>query len=122
MEPNLYWGVPDGWGVLPKIPQQGGAIFWYISHMDFDSSDNSDAHFTGKIKSQTFKQFQLERLIKEGKVIPASQLAKSIEQELKRVRDFQAASADEERHRRTATVAPSNKLDTLPLTRERFNE
>ena len=105
-----------------KSPNRVAPSFWYISHMDFDSSDNSDAHFTGKIKSQTFKQFQLERLIKEGKVIPASQLAKSREQELKRVRDFQAASVDEERHRRTATVAPSNKLDTLPLTRERLNE
>ncbi len=90
--------------------------------MDFDSSDNSNANYLGKIKTQTFKQFQLERLIKDGKVIQASQLAKSKEQELKRVRDFQAASVDEERHRRTATVAPSNKLDTLPLTRERFNE
>jgi hypothetical protein len=44
--------------------------------MDFDSSDNSDAAFSGKIKTQPFKQFQLERLIKDGKVIPASKLAK----------------------------------------------
>jgi hypothetical protein len=34
-----------------------------------------DAEFTGKVKTQTFKQFQLERLIKDGTVIPASKLA-----------------------------------------------
>lgn len=90
--------------------------------MDFDSSDNSDVKPAGKIKSQTFKQFQLERLIKDGTVIPASKLADAKEQELMRVRDFEAASADEERHRRTASIAPKNKLDNLPLTRERFEE
>ena len=90
--------------------------------MDFDGSDNSDAHFAGKIKTQTFKQFQLERLIKEGKVIPASQLAEVKEQTLQRVRDFEAASEDEERHRRAATPPPEDKLDKLPLIRERFEE
>lgn len=90
--------------------------------MDFDSSDNSSAKFTGKIKSQPFKQFQLERLIKDGTVMPASKLAEAKERELKRIRDFEAASVDEERHRKTATIAPSNKLDHLPLTRERLEE
>jgi hypothetical protein len=88
--------------------------------MDFDSSDNGSAHPSGKIKTQTFKQFQLERLIKEGKVIPASKLAQAKEQKLQRVREFDASSVDEERHRRAARVAPSNKLDKLPLTREPF--
>lgn len=90
--------------------------------MDFDSSDNSDAHFAGKIKTQTFKQFQLERLIKEGKVVPASKLAEAKEKALQRERDFEAASEDEQRHRRTATPPPVDKLDNLPLTRERFEE
>lgn len=90
--------------------------------MDFDSSDNSDAHFAGKIKTQTFKQFQLQRLIKEGKVIPASKLAEAKEQELLRVREFEAASEDEQRHRTTATPPPKDKLDKLPLTRERFED
>ena len=90
--------------------------------MDFDSSDNSSALYSGKIKSQTFKQFQLERLIKDGTVIPASKLAESKELELQRVRDFETASVDEERHRRTATIAPMDKLENLPLTRERFEE
>ena len=90
--------------------------------MDFDSSDNSDTQFAGKIKTQTFKQFQLERLIKDGKVIPASKLAESKEQELQRVREFEAASEDQQRHNRTAAPPPIDKLEKLPLTRERFDE
>lgn len=90
--------------------------------MDFDSSDNSSAYPSGKIKTQTFKQFQLERLIKEGKVIPASKLAAAKEQELERIREFEAASEDEQRHRTTSTPPPQDKLDKLPLTRERFDE
>ena len=82
--------------------------------MDFDSSDNSTAKYSGKVKTQTFKQFQLERLIKDGKVIPASKLDEAKEQALQRVRDFEAASEDQHRHDRTATIAPSNKLDNLP--------
>ena len=88
--------------------------------MDFDSSDNSDTQFAGKIKTQTFKQFQLERLIKDGTVISASKLAEAREQELQRARGFQMASEDERRHRRTASLAPKDKLNNLPLTRERF--
>ncbi|MBU3608914.1 hypothetical protein [Polynucleobacter nymphae] len=90
--------------------------------MNFDSSDNSDTQFAGKIKTQTFKQFQLERLIKDGKVIPASKLAEAKELELQRARDFEVASVDEERHRRSASVAPGDKLENQPLTRERFKE
>ena len=90
--------------------------------MDFDSSNNSSAKFAGKIKTQTFKQFQLERLIKDGTVIPASKLAEAKNLELQRVRDFEASCVDEERHRKTATTAPEDKLKNLPLTRERFEE
>ena len=90
--------------------------------MNFDSSDNSDAHFAGKIKTQTFKQYQLERLIKEGKVIPASQLADAKEQALQRIRDFDAVSEDQQRRNRTATPPLRDKLEKLPLTRERFEE
>ena len=89
--------------------------------MDFDSSDNSNANYSGKIKTQTFKQFQLERLIKDGKVIPASKLAEAKERELQRVREFEAASEDQQRHNRTATPPPKDKLEKLPLTRERFD-
>lgn len=81
-----------------------------------------DVQFAGKVKTQTFKQFQLERLIKDGTVIPASKLAEAKELELKRSRDFEAAAVDEERHSRTATTPPEDKLENQPLTRERFEE
>jgi hypothetical protein len=79
-----------------------------------------DVQFAGKVKTQTFKQFQLERLIKDGIVIPASNLAEAKEQELQRIRDFEAAAVDEERHSRTVSPPPTNKLVDQPLTRERF--
>ena len=78
--------------------------------------------FAGKIKTQTFKQFQLERLIKDGTVIPATKLAEAKDLELQRSRDFEASIEDEERHRRTATTAPKDKLKNLPLTREGFED
>ena len=87
-----------------------------------DSSDLSDVEYAGKIKTQTFKQFQLERLIKDGTVIPASKLVEAKELELQRIRDFESASVDEERHRKNAAPAPDDKLKSLPLTRERFEE
>ena len=74
------------------------------------------------MKTQTFKQFQLERLIKDGTVIPASKLAEAKNLELKRAREFEASIEDEERHRRTVDIASEAKLKNLPLTRERFEE
>jgi hypothetical protein len=87
-----------------------------------DKDDPSNVEFAGKVKTQTFKQFQLEQLIKDGTVIPASKLAEAKDLELQRSREFEIASADEERHRRTAATAPEDKLRNLPLTRERFEE
>jgi hypothetical protein len=84
--------------------------------------DLGNAEFDGKVKTQTFKRFQLERLIKDGTVIPASKLAEVKELELQRIRDFEAASVDEERHSRTASPASEDQLMNLPLTRERFEE
>jgi hypothetical protein len=81
-----------------------------------------DAEFAGKVKTQTFKQFQLERLIKDGTIIPASKLAEAKELALQRARDFEAASVDEERHSKTATPPPTDKFENQPLTRERFKE
>lgn len=89
--------------------------------MDFDSSDNSSAHPSGKIKTQTFKQFQLERLIKEGKVIPASQLAVTKELELQRTREFEASVEDEQRYRVAGKPTVPRDLKT-PFTREMFEE
>jgi hypothetical protein len=90
--------------------------------MDFDSSDNSNPNYSDKIRAKTFKQFQLERLIKDGLVIPASRLAEAKEQELQRVRDFEAASIDEQRHRTSSTLPPKDKMNNIPLIRERFEE
>jgi len=90
--------------------------------MSKDKSSLGDVEFAGMVKTQTFKQFQLERLIKDGTVIPASKLAEAKDLELQRSRDFGASIEDEERHRRTATIAPEDKLKNLPLTRERFEE
>ena len=81
-----------------------------------------DVKYAGKVKTQTFKRFQLERLIKDGTVIPASKLAETNEQELQRTRDFEAAAVDEERHSRTANPPPKDKSENQPLTRERFEE
>ena len=80
-----------------------------------------DVEFAGKIKTQTFKQSQQENLIK-AKVMPASKLAEAKELEQQRVKDFESASADEERHKRAAITAPEDKLKNPPLTRERFME
>jgi len=90
--------------------------------MDFDSSENSTAKFAGKIKTQTFKQFQLERLIKDGKVIPASKLAAAKEQELQRAREFEASVDDEQRYRSKTKPRSANMPDNPPLTRERFED
>ncbi len=90
--------------------------------MSKDKYGLGDVEYAGNIKTQTFKQFQLERLIKNGTVIPASKLAEVKAQELRRIREFEAASEDEERHRRTAIPAPKDKLESLPLVRERFEE
>ena len=90
--------------------------------MSKDKRGLGDVEFAGKVKTQTFKQFQLERLIKDGTVIPASKLAEAKELELQRTRDFEASIEDEERQRRTASIAPEDKLKNLPLTRERFED
>jgi hypothetical protein len=90
--------------------------------MSKDKSSLGDVEFRGKVKTQTFKQFQLERLIKDGIVTPASKLAEAKDLELQRSQDFEASIEDEERHRRMASIAPEDKLKNLPLTRERFED
>jgi hypothetical protein len=88
--------------------------------MSKDKRGLGDVEFAGKVKAQTFKQSHLERLIKDGTVFPASKLAETKELELQRSRDHEATIEDEERHRRTASIAPEDKLKNLPLTRDRF--
>ena len=89
--------------------------------MSKDKRGLGDLEFAGKVKTQTFKRYQQENLIK-AKVIPASKLAEAKDLKLQRSRDFEASMEDEERHRKTATTAPEDKLENLPLTRERFED
>ena len=86
--------------------------------MDDSNDDLGEVAYVGKLKTQTFKQLQLERLIKSGAVIPASKLAEAKELELQRVRDFEAAATDEERHRRSDTTKPGSAPNSLLTTRE----
>lgn len=61
------------------------------------------------------------RLIRGGKVIPASQLAESKKQKLQRARDFEEAAQEEERQRKNVSRQPPKDLE-ISLTRERFDE
>ena len=89
--------------------------------MTKSKDDLGNVEFAGKVQTQTFKQYQQELLIK-SKVMPASKLAEAKDLELQRSRDFKASVGDEERHRKTATTAPEDKLKNQPFTRERFEE
>ena len=89
--------------------------------MSKDKHGLGDVEFAGKVKTQTFKQYQQELLVK-AKVMPASKLAETAKRNAKLPLDFEASCIDEERHRGTATTAPEDKLKKLPLTRERFEE
>jgi hypothetical protein len=88
--------------------------------MDNSNENLGEVIYQGKLKAQTFKQMQLERLLKSGIVIPASKLAETKELELQRVRDFEAAATDEERHRRSDTTKPGAAPISLLTTREPF--
>jgi hypothetical protein len=90
--------------------------------MDDSYDDLSEVAYVGKLKTQSFKQLQLERLLNSGAVIPASKLAETKELELQRVRDFEAAAADEERHRRSDTTKPEAVPRRLLTTREPFED
>ena len=89
--------------------------------MSKDKRGLGDVEFAGKVKTQTFKQYQQELLIK-AKVMPASKLAETAKRNAKLLYDFEASCIDEERHRKTATATPKDKLKNLPLTSERFKE
>jgi len=90
--------------------------------MDDSIDDLGEVVYVGKLKTQTFKQLQLEHLLKSGAVIPAPKLAETKELELQRVRDFEAAAADEERHRRPDTTKPGATPINLLTTREPFED
>jgi hypothetical protein len=90
--------------------------------MDDSNDDLGEVVYAGKLKTKTFKQLQLERLIKSGTMIPASKLTKAKELELQRVRDFEVAATDEERHRRSDATKPKSVLRNLVMTREPFED
>ena len=90
--------------------------------MDDSNNDLGEVAYIGKLKTKTFKQLQLERLLKSGAVIPASKLAEIKELELQRVRDFEVAATDEERHRRSDTTRPGAVPHSLITTREPFED
>ena len=54
----------------------GSPFFCYIDPMSKNKRGLGDVEFAGKVKTQTFKQYQQELLIK-AKVIPASKLAET---------------------------------------------
>jgi hypothetical protein len=90
--------------------------------MDKSDNDLSELVYVGKLKTQTFKQLQLERLLKSGAVIPASKLVEAKELEIQRIRDFEVAATDEERHRRSDTTRPGAVPHSLITTREPFED
>ena len=107
-------GVGVRWGLDSEISIRGTPFFV--------GDSLSYVEEASKVKAQTFKQYRLDRLIKDGTVIPASKLAEAKSLELQRSRDFEASIEDEERHRKTAKTVPEDKLKDLPLTRERFED
>lgn len=90
--------------------------------MSKDKRGLGDVEFAGKVKTQTVKQFQLDRLIKSGTVIPASRLAETKELESQRVRDFEATVTDEDRHRRAFRDGEDAKTRAATLTRIQFTD
>jgi Ribonuclease G/E len=88
--------------------------------MSKDKPGLGDVEYPRKIKTQTFKQFQLERLIKYGTVIPASKLAEAKDLELQRSRDTLRHSW---RHITAELLQqPNEKLKNLPHIRERYKD
>lgn len=85
-----------------------------------------DLEFNGKIATKTFKQIEQERLLKD-KVMPASELAKRIQEETERANAFTRSAEDESFYARTEpSVSPR---DPSPIgvrvgivTREPYEE
>lgn len=75
------------------------------------NSPDSDIEFLGKVYGQTFKQFQLEKLKKDGQVFPASMLEVRKREEEEQALEFARSVEDEERYRvrPSRPVAPVGK-------------
>jgi hypothetical protein len=70
---------------------------------------DSNAEFSGKVYGQTFKQFQLEKLKKDGQVFPASMLEVRKREEEQAI-EFARSVEDEENLRR---VRPSRPIASV---------
>jgi hypothetical protein len=85
-----------------------------------------DVEYAGKVLGMTtFKEHQrLQDLIKRGKLMPASELAKAKEEEARRAEEFSRSADDEARYKkpRSAPQAKDAKPTTLTYTREPFEE
>lgn len=89
--------------------------------MKHDKYGLSNLEFGGKAYGgKTLKQ-ELADLIARGTVLPSSKLAQVKEEGLQRVRDFEAAAQDEERHQRTEVKSGPGKINPA-YTREPFTE
>lgn len=74
-------------------------------------TSDSDIEFLGKVYGQTFKQFQLEKLKKDGQVFPASALQDRKREEAEQALEFARSVEDEERYRVRSSkpIAPVGK-------------
>ena len=86
----------------------------------------SNAEYSGKMATKTFKQIAQERLLKTA-VIPASELAKQKQEGLDRANAFTRAALDEEFVNRTEKSASPNCPTPISqrvgiVTREPFEE
>lgn len=75
-------------------------------------TSDSSVEFSGKAFGQTFKQFQLEKLKKDGQVFPASMLQERKREEEEQALEFARFVEDEENLRRvrpSRPVAPVGK-------------
>jgi len=90
--------------------------------MNDSNDDLGELVYAGKLKPKPLSSFKLERLIKSGAVIPASMIAETKVLEIQRVRDFEVAAIDEERHRKTVASRTRAAPINLVTTREPFED
>lgn len=89
--------------------------------MEYDKYDLGNAEYAGKAYGGKSLKQELAELIARDVVVPASKLAAIKEEELQRVRDFEAAAEDESRNRRFKTPSAPKEIKA-DYTREPFIE
>ena len=84
-----------------------------------------DLEYAGKVLGMTtFKEHQrIQDLIKNGQLMPASELAKSKEAEAKRAEEFTLSVEDEQSHQKSHRIPAKNPKEINPIyTREPFED